>query len=58
MLGLKDLRSHTKADVAGLLDAAVNIDIAVVDDEEKQVGLRRIPRICQLEYLEGLQTPL
>ena len=38
MLGLEDLRSHTKTDVARLLDAAVYINIAVVDDEEEQVG--------------------
>ena len=42
MLGLEDLRRHTEADVARLLDAAVYIDVAVVDDEEEQVGGHRI----------------
>jgi hypothetical protein len=38
MLGLKNLRGNTEADVAGLLDAAVDIDVAVVDDEEEEAG--------------------
>jgi hypothetical protein len=38
MLGLKNLRGNTEADVAGLLDAAVDVDVAVVDDEEEEAG--------------------
>lgn len=37
MLGLKNLRSHTESNVARLLDTAVDVDIAVVDDEEEKI---------------------
>jgi hypothetical protein len=36
VLGLENLGRDTEADVAGLLDAAVDIDISIVDDEEEQ----------------------
>jgi hypothetical protein len=36
VLGLEDLRSNAKAEVAGLLDTAVNLNVAVVDDEEQE----------------------
>ena len=42
MLGLEDLGSYTKADVARLLDTPVYVDVAVVDDEEEQVRRHRI----------------
>ena len=45
MLGLEDLRGDAKADVAGLLDAAVDIHIAVVDDEKEEVGRAGVPRM-------------
>lgn len=37
MLGLENLQSHTESNVARLLDATVDVDIAVVDDEEEQI---------------------
>jgi hypothetical protein len=37
VLGLENLGRDTEADVAGLLDAAVDIDISIVDDEEEQL---------------------
>jgi hypothetical protein len=43
VLGLEDLGSNTEAEVAGLLDAAVDIDVAVVDDEKEEVGLDVVP---------------
>lgn len=46
MLGLKNLGSHTKANVAGLLDAAIDVDVAVVDDEEEKIGLSGISVMC------------
>lgn len=38
MLGLKDLGRNAKADIAGLLDATVDVDVAVVYDEEEEAG--------------------
>jgi hypothetical protein len=38
MLGLENLGGDTKANIARLLDAAVDVDVAVVDDEEEQAG--------------------
>lgn len=35
VLSLEDLGRNTEADVAGLLDTAVDIDVAIVDDEEE-----------------------
>lgn len=48
MLSLKNLRGNTEADVAGLLDTAVDIDIAIVDDEEEEVWRHVVPRNRQL----------
>ena len=36
MLGLEDLGRYTEADVARLLDAAVNIDVAIVNNEDQE----------------------
>jgi hypothetical protein len=36
VLGLENLGRNAKADIARLLDAAVDIDVAVVDNEEKE----------------------
>lgn len=38
MLSLENLRRNTEANIAGLLDAAVHINVAVVDDEHQEVG--------------------
>ena len=43
MLGLEDLRGNTEADIARLLDAAVDIDIAVVDYEEEDRRRQVVP---------------
>jgi hypothetical protein len=45
VLGLHDLRGNTEANVAGLLDATVNFNIAVVDDEEQKVRRRVVAEI-------------
>lgn len=45
MLSLKNLRCNAEADVAGLLDAAVDIDVAIVDDEEENVRRRVVPEL-------------
>jgi len=37
VLGLDDLRSHTETNIARLLDATVDVHVAIVDDEEQQV---------------------
>ena len=37
MLGLKNLRGNTEADVAGFLDAAIHINIAVVHNKDQEV---------------------
>jgi hypothetical protein len=47
MLGLHDLRSDAEADVAGLLDSAVNLDVAVVDNEEEEVGRHVVAEMCE-----------
>lgn len=46
MLSLENLGSNTEADVAGLLDAAVHVDVAVVDNEEEEVGRHVVPKVC------------
>ena len=43
MLGLHDLRGDTEADITRLLDTAVHVDVAVVDDEDEQVGRLVVP---------------
>lgn len=60
MLGLKNLRGDTEADIAGLLDSTVNVDVAVIDDENHKprhsvvavAGL--VPRLgdCELSVIE------
>jgi hypothetical protein len=45
VLSLEDLRGNAKTDVAGLLDAAVNVDVAVIDDEEEHVGRHVVTRM-------------
>jgi hypothetical protein len=50
MLGLENLRSNTEADVARLLDAAVHIDVTVVDNEEEEVGRHVVPKDCQSQF--------
>ena len=49
MLGLYDLRSHAETDVARLLDAAIDVDIAVIDDEEEQIGRAVVSEVGQYE---------
>jgi len=46
MLSLKNLGGNTEADVAGLLDTAVDIDIAIVDHEEEEVGRHVVAKVC------------
>ena len=60
MLGLENLRRDTEADVAGLLDSAVDVNVAVIDDEHEEA--RRllvaiaslIPDLC--DYGESVRS--
>jgi hypothetical protein len=46
VLGLKHLRGDTEADIARLLDTTVDVDIAVVDDKEEEVGRHIVTDVC------------
>lgn len=64
MLGLKNLRGNAKADVTGLLDAAVHVNIAVIDDKDEEVwsgvvsitGL--VPGLGNYKVLVGVEQHL
>jgi hypothetical protein len=43
VLSLENLRRYTEANVARLLDAAVDINVAVVDNEEQETRHRVVP---------------
>jgi hypothetical protein len=54
VLGLENLRGHAKADIAGLLDTPIDINVAVGDDEEDEIGRAVVARISSVKVMEAI----